>query len=64
MTGIPPGIAAVLERSLNGFPEGRHPDATSFALNLASAAGTALGAGWLDTLPFRGTPAIRAAATL
>ncbi|MFB9317108.1 serine/threonine-protein kinase [Cryptosporangium minutisporangium] len=65
MSAIPPGIAAVLERSLNGFPSNRHDSATSFALDLAAAAGTALRPGWLDAagIPFRGAPPIRVAAS-
>ncbi|WP_344648833.1 serine/threonine-protein kinase [Cryptosporangium japonicum] len=64
LTTIPPGIAAVLERSLNGFPENRHPSAKEFALDLAAASGAALRPGWLDSaeIPFRGAAEIRAAA--
>ncbi|SHN44465.1 serine/threonine-protein kinase [Cryptosporangium aurantiacum] len=64
MGAIPPGIAAVLERSLNGFPEQRHPDAMSFALDLATASAAALRPGWLDDagVPFRGAAPIRRAA--
>ncbi|MFG1927919.1 serine/threonine-protein kinase [Cryptosporangium sp. NPDC048952] len=66
LTAIPPGIASVLERSLNGFPENRHPTAKDFALDLAAASGAALRPGWLDAaeIPFRGAPEIRAAATV